>query len=146
MAKEFSDEQLKALLAAIADGLPIGALAGRSGVSAPTFTNRINRPGFMERLANAVPKYDADARQLLDRLEAWWKRDGEREAAYQFRQRVAKAIRARFAAEDAAEQEAAKRKGKTLLRGGISWRWNVSFQRWESGSGNYWRGSIGGDV
>ena len=143
---EFSDEQLKALLAAIADGLPIGALAGRSGVSAPTFTNRINRPGFMERLANAVPKYDADAVALLARLEAWWKRDGEREAAYRLRHRVAKAIRAKFAAEDAAEQEAAKRKGKTLLRGGISWQWNVSFQRWESGSGNYWRGSIGGDV
>lgn len=146
MAKEFSDEQLKTLLAAIADGLPIGALAGRLGVSGPTFTNKVNRPGFMERLANAVPKYDADAVALLARLEAWWKRDGEREAAYRLRHRVAKAIRAKFAAEDAAEQEAAKRKGKTLLRGGIIWRWNVSFQRWESGSGNYWRGSIGGDA
>jgi hypothetical protein len=146
MAKEFSDEQLKALLAGIADGLPIGALAGRAGISAPTFTNRINRPGFMSRIANAVPKYDADAAALLARLEAWWKRDGEREAAYQLRQRVAKAIRARFAAEDKAEQEAAKRKGKTLLRGGIYWTWSQSFGRWECGGSNYWRGSIGGDV
>lgn len=147
--KQLSDETIKDLLDAIADGLPIGALSGVAGLSAPTLTARMNAPDFMQRIADVVKTYDDDAVELLERLEHWWQYDGERAAAYRLRQRVAKAIRRKFAAEDEAEQDAAKRKGKTLRRGGMNWTWdpvNCRWTCWTWGYNNWWEGSIGGRV
>lgn len=146
MSKQLSDETIKDLLDAIADGLPIGALSGVAGLSAPTLTARMYAPDFMQRIADVVKTYDDDAVELLERLEHWWQYDGERAAAYRLRQRVAKAIRRKFAAEDEAEQEAARRPGASLNRGGIAWRWSKIYERWEYGLDNWWHGSIGGDV
>ena len=67
----------------------------------------------------------------------------ERQTQYALRQRIAKAIREKFAAEDEAEQEAARRSGGYLRRGGIDWKWDRLQRRWTYGA-NWWRGSIGG--
>ena len=101
MSAKFTDKQLADLLAGIADGLPIGALAG------------------------TVREYDADTCKLLERLEHWWNYPGERPTSYRLRQSVAVAIRARFHDQDEAEQKAARRKGRKLRRGGVDWTWNA---------------------
>jgi hypothetical protein len=56
------------------------------------------------------------------------------------------AIRKRFHEEDAAEQARAKRKGAWLERGGVRWMWNAAESRWQSLSGEWWRGCIGGEL
>lgn len=144
MSAKFTDKQLADLLAGIADGLPIGALAGVAGVSSPTITSKLHNAEFIEQLAGTVREYDADTCKLLERLEHWWNYPGERPTSYRLRQSVAKAIRSRFRDRDEAEKKAARRKGRTLRRGGIEWRWNADENRWELGKENWWRGSIGG--
>lgn len=141
---KFTDKMLADLLAGIADGLPIGALAGVAGVSSPTIANRLNDAAFLQRIAETVKEYDAGTVALLERLEHWWNYPGERPNAYRLRQSVAKAIRSRFRDRDEAEKKAARRKGRQLRRGGVDWTWNADEDRWELGSGNWWRGSIGG--
>ena len=145
MSKQISHEHMRALLDGIADGLPIGALAGIAGLSSPTLTNRLLAPDFLKRLAETCAAYDADTQDLLSRLEHWYRRPGERMTSRRLRQTVAKAIRERFAAEDAAEQAQGKRKrGGGLLRGGIRWYWDAAENRWQHWDGSWWRGSIGG--
>ena len=144
MSAKFTDKQLADLLDGIADGLPIGSLAGIVGVSSPTIANRLNDAAFLQRIAETVKEYDAGTVALLERLEHWWNYPGERPNAYRLRQSVAKAIRSRFRDRDEAEKKAARRKGRTLRRGGIEWRWNADENRWELGKANWWRGSIGG--
>ena len=77
MSAKFTDKQLADLLAGIADGLPIGALAGVAGVSSPTITSKLHNAEFIEQLAGTVREYDADTCKLLERLEHWWNYPGE---------------------------------------------------------------------
>ena len=145
MSTKLTKEQKWALLEGIADGRPLAALAGIVGVSSPTVMNRLSNPEFLGELVDLFTAYDDDTIAWLDCLEYWWRRPLERQTQRALRQRVAKLIRAKFHAEDVAEQEEARRRG-WLARGGLTWKWSEQFERWTYGAGfdNWWVGSIGG--
>ena len=145
MSRKLTEDQKWELLEGIACGRPIGELAGIAGVSSPTITNRLANPAFLAELVSLFDVYDESAVEWLEALERWELHPLERRTQYALRHRVAKLIRAKFRAEDLAEQEAGRRRGR-LKRGGITWKWNEDYKRWEYGMFGdcWWRGSIGG--
>lgn len=147
MSAKFTEDQKWDLLSGIADGRPIGELAGIAGVSSPTITNKLANPVFLAELVDLFDVYDESVVEWLEHLERWELQPLERRTQYALRHRVAKLIRAKFHAEDLAEQKEGRRRG-WLKRGGLVWKWDATFNRWQYGAFNdcWWVGSIGGAV